>query len=97
MYFSDGWMASPPYDSSQYIKVDLKSAKRVTSIAIQGTGNGYYTKSFKLHYSLDNIVWDTFRLDSTKEVDGAILQGNGDQASVAIIELNPVIEVSYFR
>lgn len=63
-----GWLTSGR--KNQYLQVDLRTIKKITAVATQGSPKGYWVKTYKLSYSVtgDNKHWSFFNITGETKV-----------------------------
>ena len=55
---SNAWIPATNNDNNDFLQIDLGSLYFVCGVATQGNPNNYYwTKTYKIETSLDNVVW----------------------------------------
>jgi len=72
------WCANTE-DMFQYIQVDLKEVRNISGVASQGSSMGTWVTEYTLNYSLDGILWKTYRNQSG---EAKMFRGNWDEMTV---------------
>ncbi|KAK3728588.1 hypothetical protein QZH41_011668, partial [Actinostola sp. cb2023] len=83
-------------DGNQFIEVNLQTIKEIKRISLKGNGDGVtgsYVKWFRVFYSLDCILWKTYKTKNNVKV----LKGNTGPDKVAMVTLVPSIIAKCIR
>ena len=66
-----GWCPSTRAASgTEYLQIDMGALHSVCAVATQGAANNAneWTTSYKLHFSLDGVTWDTYKENNAGKV-----------------------------
>ena len=56
------WCPGSPRDRTDYLQVDMGAVRSVCALATQGDRlHDERTTSYKVHFSLDEKIWDTYK------------------------------------
>ena len=80
--------------SPVYVQVDLGSIHDIRALDIQGIYPIHYTKTFRLYYSIDGNVWETYNDLQSDDIFGEVLQANTDSNSIVRVDLKSGLKVS---
>ncbi|XP_068753272.1 discoidin domain-containing receptor 2-like [Montipora capricornis] len=88
------WCPKTETDRTDYLQVDMSAVHFVCKVATQGSKRGgIWTTSYKLHFSLDGVRWNTYTENNAEKV----FPGNTDGSSVVQHSFLASIKARYVR
>ena len=71
---SNAWIPASNSNNNDFLQVDLGSLYFVCGVATQGNPtNDYWTKTYKIKTSLDNVVWKFYSEGGSEKVQPFLL------------------------
>ena len=64
-----GWCSKTTSDRTDYLQIDMGAVHSVCAVATQGPEkDNVWTRSYKLHLSLDGVNWNTYKENNAEKV-----------------------------
>ncbi|KAL5014467.1 hypothetical protein ScPMuIL_008737 [Solemya velum] len=89
-----GWIAGVT-NGYHYIQVDFNSTKEVTSMAVQGAVNGWFSRKIRIYYSADGLLWNDYNSLRASTLLGEELTANANYRDIVNINFDPPIKTRY--
>ena len=71
---SNTWIPATNNDNNDFLQIDLGSLYFVCGVATQGNpNNDYWTKTYKIKTSLDNVAWKFYSEGGSEKVHPCLL------------------------
>ena len=65
---SGGWCTKTTSDRTDYLQVDMGTVRSVCAFATQGVHRNVWTTSYKIHFSIDGVTWNTYKETNIEKV-----------------------------
>ena len=63
-----GWCPKTQHDRTEYLQVDMGAVHSVCAVATQGIKEGAWGTSYKLHLSLNGVIWNIYKENNAEKV-----------------------------